>query len=548
MTPVDRRSFLRQAGGALALTGAGIAGAGCSSPHRGRPGRTATSTTSSTATSHPSSPVRSSVSPAAWASLRASLSGRLVLPKEPAYPADKLVYDLRFAGISPAGIAYCASPADVQRCIGFARRHALPIAARSGGHSYGGYSTGNGLVVDVTAMSAVSVLDRRSVLAGGSTGPTATVGSGTLLIDLYSRLSAAGVVLPGGSCPTVGIAGLTLGGGIGVVGRKYGLTCDNLLAFEIVTADGSVVRCDPGNHEDLFWAGQGGGGGNFGIVTSFVFGVHPMPELSLFTLDWPWASAADVLGAWQAWAPHAPDELWSNCQLLSGGPTGLQARVTGVLVGNAGTLASLLHPFERAVGAHPTYRFVGPESYMPAMLVEAGCQGLTVPQCHLPEQDPSGMLPQATFVAKSAYVSRKMPAAGLQAAAQLASDLQASQPGVNGGLVFDSYGGAINRVTPDATAFVHRRTLCGIQTSVSWAPNPSAAAVAAGRAWLVHAADTLAPYTDGSAYQNYIDPTLADWQQAYYGANLDRLIRVKKAYDPDDVFHFAQSIPTRVGA
>lgn len=526
MLPIDRRSFLRQAGGLLALTGAAALGTGCSSSSF----RSAPASTTSTATKI--------LSPAAWSALRASLSGRLVLPDDPDYPTAKLVYDLRFADITPVGIAYCASSADVQRCVDFARRFALPIAARSGGHSYGGYSTGHGLVVDVTTMSAASVEST------GSGGPTATVGSGTLLIDLYNQLSGAGMLLPGGSCPTVGIAGLTLGGGVGVVGRKYGLTCDNLESLEIVTADGSLIQCDPGDHADLLWASQGGGGGNFGIVTSFTFGVHPMPGLSLFTLEWPWAAAADVLGAWQAWAPDAPDELWSNCQLLSAGSTGQKARSTGVLVGTPNTLTSLLQPFEQAVSATPTYRFVGPESYLPAMLIEAGCEGLTVPQCHLPEQNPSGTLSRSTFVAKSAYVATAMPGTGLQAAAQLVTDLQESQPGVGGGLVFDAYGGIINRVAPDATAFIHRGALCAIESSVSWGPSPSSAAVAAGQAWLAHAAAMLAPYTDGSAYQNYIDPTLSDWQQAYYGANLDRLIRVKQTYDPDNVFHFAQSIPT----
>ena len=512
----------------LTLAGAAALGAGCS-PSRSR----STASTTSTSTQ--------SLSPAAWTALRASLSGRLVLPDDPNYPTAKLVYDLRFADVMPAGIAYCASPADVQRCIAFARHQQLPIAARSGGHSYGGYSTGNGLVVDVTTMSAVSVKTT------GSRGPTATVGSGTLLIDLYNQLSGAGMLLPGGSCPTVGIAGLTLGGGIGVVGRKYGLTCDNLQSVEIVTADGALIQCDPGNHADLLWASQGGGGGNFGVVTSFTFGVRSMPELSLFTLEWPWAAAADVLGAWQAWAPDAPDELWSNCQLLSSGSPGQKARCTGVFVGIPSGLTSLLQSFEQAVSTTPTYRFVGPESYLSAMLIEAGCEGLTVPECHLPEQNPLGTLSRSTFVAKSAYVATAMPGAGLQAAAQLVTDLQESQPGVNGGLVFDAYGGIINRVAPGATAFVHRGARCGIESSVSWGPNPSAVAVADGQAWLAHAANVLAPYTDGSAYQNYIDPALSDWRQAYYGANLGRLTRVKQTYDPDNVFHFAQSIPTRVG-
>jgi hypothetical protein len=528
VTAIDRRSFLRQAGGVLTLAGAAALGAGCTSS-----GTRSAATTPST----PGQPV----SPAAWAALQATLSGRLVLPGDPTYPTAKLVYDLRFADIAPAGIAYCASPTDVQRCIAFARRYGLPIAARSGGHSYGGYSTGNGLVADVTTMSAVSVE------TNGSRGPAATVGSGTLLVDLYNQLSGAGMLLPGGSCPTVGIAGLTLGGGIGVVGRKYGLTCDNLQSVTMVTADGTLIDCDAGHHADLLWASQGGGGGNFGIVTSFTFGVRPMPELSLFTLDWPWAAAADVLGAWQAWAPDAPDEVWSNCQLLTGGSSGQKARCAGVFVGTSSDLNLLLEPFVQAVSSAPTYRFVGPESYLSAMLIEAGCEGLTVPQCHLPEQNPMGTLPRSTFVAKSAYVATAMPGAGLQKAAQLVTDLQESQPGVNGGLVFDAYGGIINRVAPDATAFVHRGARCAIESSVSWAPNPTAAAVTAGQAWLVHAASVLSPYIDGSAYQNYIDPSLSDWQQAYYGANLDRLVRVKQTYDPDNVFRFAQSIPTKLG-
>jgi len=163
MMPLDRRSFLRQAGGVLALAGASALGTGCSSSTSGSPAAS-TSTTSA-----------ESLSPAAWTALRGSLSGRLILPRDPSYPTAKLVYDLRFADTMPAGIAYCASPTDVQRCVNFARKFGVPITARSGGHSYGGYSTGDGLVVDVTAMSTVSVN------TAGSSGPTATVGSGTLL-------------------------------------------------------------------------------------------------------------------------------------------------------------------------------------------------------------------------------------------------------------------------------------------------------------------------------------------------------------------------------
>ena len=150
----------------------------------------------------------------------------------------------------------------MQRSIAFVRAHDLPIAARSGGHSYAGYSTGTGLVCDVTAMHRVTV--------NGAAG-TATVGAGARLIDLYAALAPHGVCVPGGSCPTVGIAGLTLGGGQGVVGRRFGLTCDVLTSLQVVTAAGDLLTCDANEHADLYWACRGGGGGNFGVATSFTF-------------------------------------------------------------------------------------------------------------------------------------------------------------------------------------------------------------------------------------------------------------------------------------
>ena len=220
-------------------------------------------------------------------------------------------------------------------------------------------------------------------------------------------------------------------------------------------------------------------------------------------------------------------------------------RTAGMLVGTASTLGSLVDTLVDAVGSQPSYRFVGPEQYLHAMLVEAGCESLDVAQCHLTTQNPAGTLDRAASVASSAYVSTVPGATGVDAFVSSVADLTASLPGLGGGLVFDSYGGAINAVKPGDTAFVHRNAMCGIQASV--ATGPGAAAVARGRSWLAHFAELSAPYVDGSAYQNYIDPTLADWQRAYYGANLARLVSVKGAYDPDDVFHFAQSIPPPSG-
>lgn len=532
MEGLSRRGFLR-AGGLVAAGAASAALAGCSSSPGRRSGGAAPATGATSTTE--------ALDPAAWSKLGASLAGPLVLPSSSVYPTARLVYDPRFDDARPAAIALCASASDVQRCVEFARAHGIAPIARSGGHSYGGYSTGAGLVIDVTPMSSVDVAGAGSSGGAGSVG--AVVGAGTLLVDFYDQLSQAGVLVPGGSCPTVGIAGLALGGGVGVLGRKYGLTCDAIESVRIVTADGRLLTCDPTGDADLYWACRGGGGGNFGVVTSFTFGAVPIPELALWTLDWPPSAAAEVLGAWLAWVRGAPDELWSNCQLLSGGGQ-MQVRTAGMFVGSATTLASLVDTLVAAVGSQPTDRFVGPEQYLHAMLVEAGCESLDVAQCHLVGQTPAGVLTRAASVASSAYISALPSSVGVGAFVQSVEDLGRTLPGLGGGVAFDAYGGAINAVEPGDTAFVHRNALCGIQASVS--TGVSATAVSQGWSWLAHFAGAVAPYVDGSAYQNYIDPMLSDWQRAYYGSNLDRLVSVKAAYDPDDVFHFAQSIPTRL--
>ena len=406
-----------------------------------------------------------------WARLASTLSGRLVLPTNPDYARARLLYDPRFDGLAPQAVAYCASATDVQHCLAFARAHGVRPVPRCGGHSYAGYSSGDGLVLDVTAMQGVTVTPAAGGAAAGS-GPTdagalAAVGAGTRLVDLYSQLSTSGVLVPAGSCPSVGIAGLALGGGIGVLARQYGLTCDALEAVQIVIADGRVLDCDAQSHADLYWACRGGGGGNFGVVTSFTFRAAPIPELALFTVDWPWAAAADVLGAWMAWQHQAPDELWSNCQLSSSGAAGLGVRSAGVFVGSSGTLGSLVDDFVRAVGSTPQYRFVGPEQYLHAMLVEAGCESLDVAQCHLTTNQPSGVLDRSAMVASSAFLSALPTAAGVDALVGAVEDLHATSPGLGGGLAFDAYGGAINAVPAADTAFVHRDALCAIQATVA---------------------------------------------------------------------------------
>jgi FAD/FMN-containing dehydrogenase len=490
----------------------------------------------STPTPTPSPTVQPSPTDADWQALGASLQGTLVRPSSSQYLTALQLLNTRFDNVRPAAIAYCASLTDVQICLAFAHKFGLPLAPRSGGHSYTGYSTSTGLVLDVTRMNTVNV----NISAG-----TATVGAGARLIDVYAALAQHGLALPAGSCATVGVAGLTLGGGISVLGRKFGLTCDNLLSAQVILADGRLLTCDANHDPDLFWALRGGGGGNFGVVTSFIFRTHPVSTLSVFTLGWSWGDAATVFNAWQNWAPQAPDELWSNCLLLATNNKSSDplVHVNGVYVGSVAALNPLLQQLINRISIAPTINYVSGVSVLDAMLIEAGCSGKSVEECHLPSQNPQGQLSRDTFSAKSDYFTATMPRHGIDALVSAISRRQASSVLGIGGIVIDAFGGVINRVSPNATAFVHRNALFSAQYTASWDANDDASIATANHSWLTSMWQSVRPYASGGAYVNYTDPDLTDWQHAYYGTNLPRLQQIKTTYDPTNFFHFTQSIP-----
>jgi FAD/FMN-containing dehydrogenase len=342
----------------------------------------------------------------------------------------------------------------------------------------------------------------------------------------------------------VGISGLTLGGGVGVLGRKFGLTCDNLLSAQVVVADDRVLTCNAQSNADLFWALRGGGGGNFGVVTSFTFRVYSVGSLSLFTLRWPWSSAATVVDAWQHWAPQAPDEIWSNCLLQATADKNADPliQVNGVYVGDVGPLNTLLAQLTNQIGVAPISRYVWSDSILNTMLYEAGCYQETVGQCHLPTQDSTGQVQRVTSGAKSDYFTKVLPLAGVNNLVNAVARRHASSNLADGGIGLDASGGAINRVPAGATAFVHRNALFSAQYSASWTAGDASSIVAANATWLSDTWKAMRLYASGGAYQNYIDPNLADWQHAYYGANLARLQYVKASYDAANFFHFGQSI------
>ncbi|MHB1209723.1 MAG: FAD-dependent oxidoreductase [Acidimicrobiales bacterium] len=524
-SPIDRREFLRRGLQTCAVISGVLTGSVALDACEATSGTSTTSTTPPTFVGPPT--MRQ------WRQLGDALSGALVLPSMPSYAVDRLLYNSKFVDPRPAAIAYCANSNDVARCVDFVARHAIEVSARSGGHSYGGYSSCNGLVVDVSRFDAVRVDTKANV---------ASIGAGTRMIDVYNEIGNHGRLLPGASCPTVGIAGLTLGGGVGVFSRKFGLTCDSLRSATLVTADGEQLTVDSNSHPQLLWALQGGGGGNFGIVTSLDFNIHPMPTVTLFTLQYPWHAAATMLEGWQQWINAMPDELWSSCQLYSQGTYGFLAQISGVFCGTSSALTSHLAQLHATIATPPSSTFIGSDDYINAMKIEAGCSGLSVASCHLATDTRSGTLSREAYSAKSSYLDAPTDSSHAALLVSAVEHLSQVAPTLGGGLAFDAYGGAINRIKKSETAFVHRDKLACIQATYSWSSYASASEIAAGERWLTWLGSDVFNTSTG-AYQNYIDPTLVDWKSAYYGTNLERLTKVKSTFDPENLFHFAQSIP-----
>jgi FAD/FMN-containing dehydrogenase len=496
---VRRRQLLERAA-ALPLAGALAACSGGASPSTARK-------------------PRSTAGRMTLADLAAQMRGPLLRPGSTHYAKASVISNEHYAGVHPQAIARAVVEDDVVACVRFAARSSLPFALRCGGHSYAGYSTTTGLVCDVRRLDTISIAaDRRSV----------TVGAGVLAIDLITALAAHGLAVPTGSCPTVGISGLALGGGVGFAARTMGATCDNILSVRIVTADGRVQVADASTNPDLLWACRGGGGGNFGAVTALTLATHPVSTAAYGFCDFPWSEAPAALAAWQRVAPHGPDDLYLICALETG-TSAPQVRVFGQLLGGSEqALRAAMAPITAVPGASLS---TGSGSYLAVQAIWAGCANESAAACRT--------IQPSSFAARSAYVARPM---GLDGAGVIVRAIEARQTAGagSGAVLLDPYGGALNRVTPDATAFVHRDQLYSAQMLAYWG---SAGEGAAANAWLDGLAGDLRPDTSGQAYQNYIDPKLAGWEQAYYASNLARLRAIKRTWDPDRVFRFRQGIP-----
>ncbi|WP_030955691.1 FAD-dependent oxidoreductase [Streptomyces sp. NRRL S-481] len=472
------------------------------------------------------------VTAANWSALARDLDGPLVRPGDTAWPTARRLYNTRFDSLKPAAVAYVSHPDDIRTALAYARAQALRVAIRNGGHSYAyaGWSSGDGrLIIDVSKLNRVR--------AGGG---TAVIGAGAKLIDVYRALAAKGVTIPAGSCPTVGVSGLTLGGGHGVVSRAYGLTCDSLTQATLITADGKQLTADSREHKDLFWALRGAGNGNFGVVTELRFKTHPAPQGVSAYLSWPWSKAAAVLKAWQEWGPAQPDEIWSSLHLASAPGTTPTVSVAAFSLGTYGELQNAVDRLADRVGAPARSVSLKRRSYEESMEVYAGCSSFpTDAQCHLPGstpgRSPKGALGRETYAAASDFYDRSLSAAGIRT---LLSQIKSVRGGT-GSIALTALGGAVNRVAPTSTAFVHRRSRMLAQYIAAWRPGTTGSTA---RDWLASTHRSMRPYASGAAYQNYTDPTLTNWRKAYYGDAATRLTKLKHQYDPNRFFSYPQAL------
>ncbi|MGW5735313.1 MULTISPECIES: FAD-binding oxidoreductase [Streptomyces] len=529
---MERRTFI----GTAAVATAALATAGCTgSGGSGGTGGGGGTASRGAGASRSGTPIRTSSAaasaPANLTALARDLDGTLVKPGEAKWAAARQLYNTRYDSLKPTAVAYVASPDDIRTTLAYARAHRVPVSIRNGGHSYGGWSSGTGrLIVDVSKLNKTR-----------ASGATATVGAGAKLIDVYRTLAAKGVTIPAGSCPTVGISGLTLGGGHGVVSRAYGLTCDSLTSATLVTADGKQLTASKSENKELFWALRGAGNGNFGVVTELRFRTHAAPQGVSAYMSWPWSKAAAVIRAWQEWGPDQPDEIWSSAHLANtpgGTPT---VSVACFSLGTYGELQNAVDRLADKIGSPARSVSLKRRSYEESMEVYAGCSSFASDaQCHLPGatpgRSPQGALNRETYAASSDFFDRSLSAAGVRT---LLSQVENVTGASAGSIALTALGGAINRVDPTATAFVHRRSRMLAQYIASWRPGTSGKPA---QAWLKTAHGAMARHASGAAYQNYADPTLTNWREAYYGSAAGRLKKVKQQYDPKRVFDFAQAL------
>jgi FAD binding domain/Berberine and berberine like len=456
--------------------------------------------------------------PAPLAALAAAMRGPVLLPGSAAYKRMAPVFNGRYAGVRPAAVAQPLDANDLAAALRVARARDLSIRLRAGGHSYIGASTvAGGVVLDLRRLRGIRLLPDGTVLAG----------AGLRQIELITALAQRGRAVVHGSCPTVGVAGFTLGGGYGFDARRFGLACDTLLAAHVV----DLRTLKPAAADADLLHGLRGAGASLAAVTSLQLRTHAVGAVTTFFASYPWARAGEIVRAFAARCASAPAPLASICSLSTGAGSPKvqvfgQYLGTGPAAGNA--IKALLEP-----GATLSQRT---HPYLQAQLIFAGCLGKTTAQCR--PQSEGGTLGHDTFAAGSAYVGRALTATEAHTLAGLIDARQAA--GSSGVLLLDAQGGAIDDAAPGTTSFVHRELRSSVQI-LSY-ESGTAAGMASAQGFVDSARAALAGLGSGQAYQNYPDANLTTWRSAYYGSKYADLVALKSARDPYRLLHFPQAI------
>ncbi|RYG36556.1 FAD-binding oxidoreductase [bacterium] len=448
----------------------------------------------------------------AWDDLARGFSGTVLRPGAAGFDLAAQPNNLRYNDRRPLGIARCLTVEDVQKSILWSRQNGLPLVARSGGHSYAGFSTTEGLMIDVSQMNGVGFNEAGQAVTGG----------GARNRDVFDALANTGMAVTHGRCYGVGVAGLVLGGGIGFDMRKHGLTCDHLVETTMVTASGEILKLSETENKELFWACRGAGGGNYGIHTSFTFEPYAVSTAVAFNLTWE-TRLEEVLAALLPALEAAPDEFGAKLSVIPARP-GTSDKIRINLLGqHFGTVTEFRDILASVYAIAAPSEEVDDLPYWPAQkkLTEEGG----------PEY----------YHERSRFVEQSFSEAALDT---IWAGVR-NWPGTSEGASFKVFqsGGAVNRRSPNDMAFVHRSALYVMSVAVLWSEHDSVDLLRQNLNWQDEFYDAMRPFTGPGAYQNFIDPSLDDWQQAYYGENFSRLVAAKRAVDPDNVFHYAQSIP-----
>lgn len=456
-----------------------------------------------------------SLSPEIIETLQAQLRGEVVQPGDPGYDEARTIWNAMIDK-RPGAIARCSGVADVMQAVRIAKAHDLLLSVRSGGHNIAGSALcDGGLTIDLSGMKSVHIDPhaRRAYVEPGAT-----------LGDFDHEAQAFGLATSLGINSTTGVAGLTLGGGFGWLTRKYGMTVDNLMSVEIVTADGERLWANAEQNADLFWA-VCGGGGNFGIVTLFDFKLHQVgPELLSGLVVYPFAQAQSILHQYREYAAGLPDELSVWAVLRKAPPLPfLPAAVHGAEV----VIFAFLHAGDAAEGE----RLIEPLRHFGEPLGEhIGSNPFTAWQ--------QGFDPLLTPGARNYWKSHNFAELS-DGAIDTVIDYAGKLPSPQCEIFIALLGGAANRVAADATAYAHRDVNFVLNVHARW---EQAAEDEACVSWSRDFFSAAAPFAMGGVYVNFMTQEETDRIGSAYGPNYDRLAMIKQKYDPHNLFHTNQNI------